>query len=182
MRINARLLPDQNDPGQDFQRRMTMRWQQHDLVVAGSTGAVFAALCRTLAFRRWPATVLSEDMLPEQGRRYSWQTGSVRRIGRIVEVVRPIGISFKEVLDDPPCRVILTMRWRIDPIAAGCGVRLGASYRLSRAAVLRRRHWDERLHIHFRNQFTFLAVNLARMQAMDVAAGSRMAKRDLLHH
>lgn len=160
-----------------------MRWQQMDGLVTGSTAAVFAALCRTLAFRRWPAaSLLAEDVLPEQGRRYAWQTGSVRRAGRIVEVVRPVGITLKEVLNDPPCRVSLTLRWRIDPVAAGCAVRLGASYRLSRAAVLRRRHWDERLENHFRNQFTFLAHNLGRMQARDAAVDARPAKRDLLHH
>jgi hypothetical protein len=109
---------------------------------------------------------------------YRYQTGSVRRVGRVVEVVRPVALTLKEVLHDPPCRVSLTMRWRIEPSASGCRVRLAASYRLDRAAILRRRHWDERLRLNFRNQFTFLAINLR--QAMTQVAGSdaRAAKRD----
>lgn len=157
-----------------------MRRQQLDAVLAGPKGEVFAALCRTLAFRRWPVAPV-DDAAPAQGRHYAYQTGSVRRTGRIVEVVRPVALTLKEVLHDPPCRVSLTMRWRIEPQASGCVVRLGASYRLSQAAILRRQHWDERLRLHFRNQFTFLAANLSRMQN-DAASGSaRNAKRDREH-
>jgi hypothetical protein len=155
-----------------------MRRQQLDAVLAGSTGAVFAALCRTLAFRRWPVA-LDEELPPVQGRRYGYQTGSVRRAGRIVEIVRPVALTLKEVLHDPPCRVSLTLRWRVEPLASGCTVRLGASYCLNHAAVLRRRHWDERLRLNFRNQFTFLAINLERMQNEAASLEPRMAKRDL---
>ena len=152
-----------------------MRRQQLDAVLAGPKGAVFAALCRTLAFRRWPAAT-AEDAV--QGRQYGYRTGSVRRTGRIVEVVRPAALTLKEVLHDPPCRVSLTMRWRIEPLASGCTVRLGASYRLNHAAILRRHHWDERLRLNFRNQFTFLAVNLSRMQSEAQCGTERNAKRD----
>jgi hypothetical protein len=103
----------------------------------------------------------------------------VRRIGRIVEVVRPVALTLKEVLHDPPCRVSLTMRWRIEPNASGCTVRLGASYRLNHAALLRRHHWDERLRLNFRNQFTFLEANLARAQHEAARGDPRDAKRDL---
>jgi hypothetical protein len=119
--------------------------------------------------------------MPAQGRRYSYQTGSVRRVGRIVEVVRPLALTLKEVLHDPPCRVSLTLRWRIEPLASGCTVRLGASYRLDHAAILRQRHWDERLRLNFCNQFTFLAVNLSRMQNDAASIATRIAKRELLH-
>ena len=77
-----------------------------------------------------------------------------------------------------PCRVSLTMRWRIEPLASGCTVRLGASYRLNHAAILRRHHWDERLRLNFRNQFTFLAVNLSRMQGESQCGAERGVKRD----
>jgi hypothetical protein len=154
----------------------SMRRQQLDAVLAGPKGAVFAALCRTLAFRRWPIAP-AEDVV--QGRSYGYQTGSVRRTGRIVEVVRPVALTLKEVLHDPPCRVSLTMRWRIEPLASGCTVRLGASYRLNHAAILRRHHWDERLRLNFRNQFTFLAVNLSRIQNEAASGAARNAKRDL---
>jgi len=152
-----------------------MRRQQHDAVLAGPKVAVFEALCRTLAFRRWP---LAPDEDAVQGRHYAYQTGSVRRSGRIVEVVRPVALTLKEVLHDPPCHVSLTMRWRIEPNASGCTVRLAASYRLNQAAILRRRHWDERLRLNFRNQFTFLAVNLGRLQGEAASGAARHAKRD----
>jgi hypothetical protein len=157
-----------------------MRRQQLDAVLAGSKAEVFAALCRTLAFRRWPLTPV-DDAAPAQGRQYGYQTGSVRRTGRVVEVVRPVALTLKEVLHDPPCRVSLTMRWRIEPLASGCTVRLGASYRLNHAAILRRHHWDERLRLNFRNQFTFLAVNLARIQDDAASGDARIAKRDRKH-
>ena len=157
-----------------------MRRQQLDAVLAGPKAVVFAALCRTLAFRRWPLPP-AEDTAPIQGRQYGYQAGSVRRTGRIVEVVRPVALTLKEVLHDPPCRVSLTMRWRIEPNASGCTVRLGASYRLNHAAILRRHHWDERLRLNFRNQFTFLQVNLSRMQNEPARGDSGSAKRDLKH-
>ena len=158
-----------------------MRRQQHEAFLTGATGAVFAALCRTLAFRRWPAAFLQlDESAPLQGRCYQYRTGSVHRVGRIVEVVRPVALTLKEVLHDPPCRVSVTMRWRIEPLASGCAVRLGATYRLNHAAILRARHWDERLRLNFSNQFTFLAVNLVRMQNDAASAELRPAKRDLL--
>jgi hypothetical protein len=160
-----------------------MHRQQLDTVLPGSTSTVFAALCRTLAYRRWPAGPgLPDEPLPQQGQRYQFQAGSVRRVGRIVEVVRPVGLTLKEVLHDPPCRVSLTLRWRIDPVVSGCAVRLGASYRLNHAATFRRRHWDERLRLNFTNQFTFLALNLGRMQDRLAGGAIGVVKRDLSHH
>ena len=94
--------------------------------------------------------------------RYRCRFGAVLRAGRVVEVIRPVAITLKEILNDPPCRVSLTLRWRIDPGLAGCTVRLRAQYLLNHAALLRARHWDERLARHFRNQSRFLAVNLDR--------------------
>jgi hypothetical protein len=156
------------------------RRQEMSAAYAGAVSAVFPALCRTLAFRRWQAgSGLDGSEVPRQTMSYRYQTGSVRRSGRVVEVVRPLAITLKEVLNDPPCRVILTMRWRVEPAASGCTVRLAASYRLDRAAVLRRSHWDERLRLNFRNQFTFLATNLARMQLEASGSDARVPKRDL---
>lgn len=117
---------------------------------------VFAALSTTLAFRRW----ISSDAPPLAGLRYRYQTGSVQRAGRVVEVIRPCGLTLDEVLHDPPCRVRLFMRWRIEPVLAGSAVRLDARYRLNHAASVRFRHWDRRLQLHFGNQLRFLGVNL----------------------
>jgi len=159
-----------------------MRRQELDAVYAGPLMAVYAALCRTLSFRRWsPVACLRAEGIPAQGEAYLYQSGTVRRTGRIVEVMRPVGITLKEVLHDPPCRVSLTLRWRIDPLARGCRVRLGASYRLNHAAVLRAAHWDRRLEQHFRRQLTFIAVNLERMQDAENGRIPLTAKRDLSH-
>jgi hypothetical protein len=137
------------------------RKQQLEGSFKATVGEIYTALGKTLAFRRWPAS--SPEGLgtwPPTGSRYRCQAGSVVRAGRVVETVRPVGATLKEILHDPPCRVGLTMRWRIEPLAEGCSVRLRVVYRLNHAAVLRARHWDRRLSCHFRKQFTFLARNL----------------------
>lgn len=141
-----------------------------------SVSRVFGALGRTLSFRRWGPL---DDMLaaarPEAGLRYRCAFGSVSRVGRIVEVTRPVGLTLKEVLHDPPCRVSLTLRCRVEPVSSGSRLRLNACYRLNRAAWFRKAHWDRRLQHHFRNQLAYVAVNLDRVH--DVAA----AKRDTQH-
>jgi hypothetical protein len=130
---------------------------------SGTLVDVFNALCRTLAFRRWPRE--PEDAgsgLPPAGAGYRCHAGAVHRTGRVVEIMRPIGLTLQEVLDDPPCRVSLIMRWRVDPTAQGCRIRLSARYRLNRAATLRAGHWRRRLAAHFRRQLKFLDANLER--------------------
>ena len=109
------------------------------------------------------------------GQAYRHRAGSVLRSGRIVDVTRPVGLTLKEVLDDAPCRVLLTLRWRIDPVSAGSSVRLNAIYRLNHAALLRGRHWDRRLRQHFSNQLRYVAVNLERLH------DSELTKRELTH-
>lgn len=155
------------------------RKQQLEVVFAATVNEIYIALGRTLAFRRWPASAQEGvGAWPMPGSRYYWQNGAVLRAGRVVETVRPVGATLKEVLHDPPCRVGLTMRWRIEPLSDGCTVRLRVLYRLNHAAVLRARHWDRRLSLHFQRQFIFLAHNLG--YAKSGTAGSA-AKRDLLH-
>jgi len=130
---------------------------------SGALVDVFNALSQTLAFRRWPREPADAGQgLPPPGSSYRCQAGNVRRAGRVVEVMRPVGLTLQEVLDDPPCRVSLIMRWRVDPIAAGCRIRLSARYRLNRAATLRAGHWRRRLMAHFRRQLKFLSANLER--------------------
>lgn len=159
-----------------------MRRQELDAVYVGPLGVVFTVLCRTLSFRRWPpVSCLRTEGIPAQGERYLCQSGTVRRAGRVVEVMRPVGLTLKEVLHDPPCRVSLTLRWRVDPLARGCRVRLGASYRLNHAAVLRAAHWDRRLEENFRRQLAFLALNLERMQDAQTGEFPLPVKRDLSH-
>ena len=158
------------------------RKQQLDETLAGTVSEVFAALGQTLAFRRWkPFVGTDPEHFPMSGCRYRYRTGSVLRVGRIVETIRPVGITLHEILQDSPCRVVLTMRWRIEPVPSGCVVRLCARYRLNRAAALRGRHWDRRLSRHFRNQFAFLARNLAIHKDLRAAVVETGGKRDLAH-
>lgn len=132
----------------------------------GSVSELFAALGRTLAFRRWGLQHQWTSLapLPAAGSHYRYHAGSVLRVGRIVAVTRPVGLTLKEALHDPPCRVMLTLRWHIDPVLNGSSVRLHASYRLNHAARLRGRHWDRRLQLHFSSQFSFVALNLERLR------------------
>jgi len=137
------------------------RKQQFDLRLDGTVNEVFAALIATLAFRRWaPVSESAFGSLPLAGHSYRYRAGSVLRQGRVVEVIRPVAVTLKEVLHDPPCRVALTLRWRIDSSPAGCCARLRAEYRLNHAAALRTRHWDQRLEAHLCRQFKFLARRL----------------------
>lgn len=156
--------------------------QEMSAAYDGAVGAAFAALCRTLAFRRWQsAAAVDGGHIPQRDLSYCYRTGSVQRAGRVVEVMRPVGLTLKEILHDPPCRVSLTMRWRIEPAAPGCAVRLVASYRLNHAANLRARHWNERLRRNFRKQFTFLGVNLGRMHDQPASATAGVPERDASH-
>lgn len=138
--------------------------------MSGSVNEVFAALCLTLAYRRWPeASAPIGALIPGAGFKYSHRFGSVRRTGRIVEVIRPVGITLKEVLYDPPCRVGLTLRWRVDSTGAGSAARMRLEYRLNHAAQLRARHWDKRLSAHILRQFRYLARNIEAARICEVS-------------
>jgi len=154
-----------------------------DSSIEGTVSDVFTALGRTLAFRRWPAAVeVERGCMPLPGCRYRYQAGPVLRVGRVVEVIRPVAVTLKEILHDPPCRVSLTMRWRIDPGPTGCVVRLRAEYRLNHASVLRARHWEHRLSAYFCKQLHFLALNLGRSLESPAFANKSDGKRDLMQH
>jgi len=144
-----------------------VRRKKIECTLEGAVNEVFESLGVTLAFRRWQPLV-ETALLPPAGCRYEYQTGSVRRIGRIVEIIRPVRLTLKEILHDPPCRVFLTMRWRIEPVALGCVVRLAAEYQLNHAATLRNRHWDRRLTAYFQRQLSFLNRNLTQFREENV--------------
>jgi len=159
------------------------RKQKFEFRLEGTVNEVFAALIATIAFRRWaPVTLSVFGPLPVAGSRYRYRAGSVLRQGRVVEVICPVAVTLKEVLHDPPCRVALTLRWRVDSSSAGCSVRLGAEYRLNHAAVLRSRHWDRRLAAHFGRQFTFLVKRLESTRNTQASARVSAVKRDLIQH
>jgi len=145
----------------DARASQLARKQQLEGRFAATVSEIYVALGRTLAFRRWPPPAQDgAGAWPQPGSRYRCQNGTVLRAGRVVEIVRPVGATLKEILHDPPCRVGLTMRWRIEPLRDGCTVRLRVVYRLNHAALLRARHWDRRLALHFERQFTVLARHL----------------------
>jgi hypothetical protein len=159
------------------------RKQKFDLRLDGTVNEIFAALIETIAFRRWaPVTASAFGALPIAGYSYRYRAGSVLRQGRVVEVIRPVAVTLKEVLHDPPCRVALTLRWRVDSSSTGCSVHLRAEYRLNHAAVLRTRHWDRRLAAHFRRQFTFLAKRLKSSRDAQDLTRESAGKRDLIQH
>jgi hypothetical protein len=163
--------------------RALARKQNFDIRVDGTVNELFAALVTTIAFRRWATVTASAfGQPPVAGYSYRYRAGSVLRQGRVVEVIRPVAVTLKEVLHDPPCRVALTLRWRVDSASSGCSVRLRAEYRLNHAAVLRTRHWDRRLAAHFRRQFTFLTKRLEASRGMEVSMQESAAKRDLIQH
>jgi hypothetical protein len=136
-----------------------VRRQQFRATYPAALSEVFAALSITLAYRRW----YPPDEPPRAGHRYSHRTGSVLRVGRVVDVVRPCGLTLEEVLHDAPCRVRLLLRWRIEPLQEGCSVRLDLRYRLNRAATLRFGHWEQRLRLHFGRQLEFVGLHLGRL-------------------
>lgn len=130
-----------------------------------ASGELFEALLVTIAFRRWPGLVAEQQgATPDANLRYRHRFGSVLRVGRVVEVIRPVGCSLREVLHDPPCRVGLRIRWRIEPVQDKSLLRLQLHYRCNHAAFFRRDHWDARLEEHFRRQFAFVARNLERVR------------------
>ena len=143
-----------------------LRKQRFDGFYEAAAGDLFVALAQTLAFRRWGLIVDDGEprAVPARGCHYSRQAGSALRTGRVVEIIRPVAITLKEVLDDPPCRVGLNIRWRIEPLDPGCRIRLHVEYRLNRAAMLRPRHWERRLRDHFNRQFKFLSANLHKIE------------------
>jgi hypothetical protein len=144
-------------------RSILPRKQHLGAKIEGNVNEVFGALIVTISFRRWAAAIdTAFGQLPMAGSHYRYQAGKVLRQGRIVEIIRPVAVTLKEVLHDPPCRVEVSLRWRIDALTNGSTVRLQAEYSLNHAAVLRARHWDNRLSTHFRKQFAFLIKNLNR--------------------
>jgi len=156
-----------------------VRQKQLHASVGGTAGTVFAALGMTLAFRRWGAGVsVAEGPFPARGCRYRHGFGSVVRAGRIVEVLPPVAVTLTEVLMDPPCRVGLKLRWRIEPGYPSSVVRLNARIRLNHAAWLRRRHWDRRLEHHFRRQLDYLAKHVALLGKHNTACPSGAPPRD----
>jgi hypothetical protein len=126
-----------------------VRKQRHERQLGCALTAAFAALVVVAAKGRWASTGREvEADVPEVGCRYRQQRGSVQRRGRVLAYQRPVSMTLKETLLDPPCCVELRLHWRLEPTADGACVLLDVRYSLNGAATLRRHHWDERIGGH----------------------------------
>lgn len=124
--------------------------QRHEARNAAPVTAVFASVLQVLARRRWASEPWfdGEDTPPPVGRRYVYRDGALVRRGRVVECARPVLLTLHERLIDPPCRVSLRLRWRLEPLDGGTSVLLDARYELNGPANLNRRHWRQQIHGH----------------------------------
>jgi hypothetical protein len=136
---------------------------------------VFIALVRMLALRRWDpgVTAFGDLALPRPGCRYTRQTATALREGRVVEIIRPVSVTLVETLHDPPCRVMLRQRWRLHPVEAATLLTVELDYRLNQAATLRRLHWRRRLERHGRRMLDFVGLNLDWQHPAETADSTR---------
>jgi len=122
--------------------------QCHEKELAGTMAEVFGVLLEVAAKGRWAATYVLAPPAPRAGCEYAAQRGKVLRRGKVLECLRPVSLTLKETLLDPPCCVSLRLHWRVEPIEGGSNILLDARYALNGAATLRRRHWHERIQGH----------------------------------
>ncbi len=123
--------------------------QRHETQLGCALTEAFAALVDVVAKGRWGGSALVlGTAVPHPGCRYEQQRGKVLRRGKVLACLRPVSITLQETLLDPPCCVSLRLHWRIEPKDDGACVLLDARYSLNGAAVLRRRHWGERILGH----------------------------------
>jgi hypothetical protein len=141
--------------------------QRHEAHYALSITTVFGALLRVLARRRWAAEAWFDPTqpLPPVGRRYVHRNGTVVRRGRIMECLKPVLLTLYESLFDPPCRVRLRLRWRLEPLDAGTSVLLDARFELNGAAYLNRKHWRTQIDGHCRRILLALEAALSEIDA-----------------
>jgi len=126
-----------------------VRKQRHEAQLACTLTDAFAALVDVVGKGRWSGSAIEAGpFLPQQGCQYAQQRGKVLRRGKVLACLRPVSMTLKETLLDPPCCVSLRLHWRIEPMEEGACVLLDASFSLNGAATLRRRHWNERIHGH----------------------------------
>lgn len=140
-----------------------MQRQHHETLLDRPMAEIFAALVGVVGHGRWGGEGLlgsGGGVLPS-GTRYEQQRGSVLRRGRVVECIRPVSITLQETLLDPPCRVELKLRWRLEPGDAGSRLQLDAIYKLAGAASFRKEHWDRRIRAHCSRMLASLEAALA---------------------
>lgn len=136
--------------------------QRHKATLAAPITEVFSALIQMLARSRWASDrrLAGPARLPPVGHTYVQRHGAVTRRGRVVECLRPVTLTLYESLFDPPCRVRLRLRWRLEPLDTGSLVLLDARYELNGPAYLNRRHWRTEIHAHCSKLLKALAARL----------------------
>ena len=123
--------------------------QRHEASFERPITAVYQALLTVLARRRWAyEPSLDAGARPAVGQRYAVRNGSVVRHGRVVECRQPVLLTLYETLFDPPCRVRLRLRWRLEPCDQATALRLDTSYELNRPASLNRKRWQHEIDAH----------------------------------
>ena len=127
-----------------------MPQQRHEARFGASMTTVFSALVRVAARGRWGSASWFDGSAPSPrpGCQYVTRRGAFTRRGRVIECLRPLALSLYESLSDPPCRVRLRLRWRLEPLQIGSLVLLDARYELNVPAYLNRRHWRARILKH----------------------------------
>jgi len=157
--------------------------QRHEATLAAPITQVFSALIQMLAKSRWGSDQWLEDSdgLPRLGQTYVQRRGSVIRRGRVVECLRPVVVTLYESLFDPPCRVRLRLRWRLEPLEAGSLVLLDASYELNGPAYFNRRHWRSEIHAHCGKLLKALAARLTdgSQPAYGVDSGQKIGSSNI---
>lgn len=148
--------------------------QAHHARFEASLDTVFSALLVALARRRWAEGRVGAafDSAPRAGTQYVNERGSLVRRGRVIECLRPVSLTLYETLFDTPCRVRLKLRWRLEPIDAGCLLRLEVRYVLNTAAGLRRSHWGRQIREHGARMLVFVHRELARARTAQGEVGS----------
>jgi len=153
--------------------------QRHETRLDAPITHVFAALIDVVARGRWGAAqILLSTQQPRPGCEYAQQRRTVFRRGKVLECLRPVKLTLEETLLDRPCRVKLRLQWRLEPLESGSCVLLEAKYSLNGAAILRRRHWYERIHGHCTRMLGALGPQIAAARrALEEAAPARPARR-----
>jgi hypothetical protein len=139
--------------------------QHHETRLEVPITNVFAALVDVAARGRWGAArLVLHAAQPRPGCIYAQQRGTVFRRGKVLECLRPVSMTLQETLFDPPCCVKLRLHGRLEPLDSGACVLLDARYSLNGAAVLRKKHWHDRIHGHCTRMLGALRPQIAAGQ------------------
>ncbi len=156
--------------------------QRHEAKFEVPIAAVFTALLQVLARRRWASEPWFEaaQSRPPVGGRYLSRNGAVLRRGRVVECLHPVLLTLYETLFDPPCRVRLRLRWRLEPQETGTSLLLDARYELNAPAYLNRRHWREEIYGHCSRMLSAVRSALAEEGGQGVGvSGQRIGSSSM---